>query len=335
MRVYTQATPGRYLKGVISEQGEFLKSFELPQRILNIEEGLRNAGCEIYQEQGKHDLQQFLSFLEQIHKPSYLKHLQYYSDKLGNEEIFLTDEYYNKSLYPETVLFDGILETALQGAYVTAKAASGLVQERLNTTYALCRPPGHHAGYNYLGGYCYINNAMVAACTLITQGISKVAIIDLDYHFGNGTSDISQKHPAIHFSSIHSCNIEDYPHHNLTSDQGSHHFFIGLDGSPLIADYLLQLEYIYQAIAQFDAQAIVVSMGYDTAMNDPHGSWEFSPLYFEKTGQSLSKLGLPICIVQEGGYHLPSLTACAEALANGFLSELERKTFYNDSNSKY
>lgn len=326
MRVFTQTTPGHYLKGLTSEEGEFLESFDLPERIINIETGLRNAGCEVYQQQYRVDFQQIFSLLERIHDPAYLQHLRHYSDKLCDQEVFLTGEYYNKSLYPETVLFDGIMETALEGAHIAAKAASGIAVDGLNATYALCRPPGHHAGYNYLGGYCYLNNAMVAACTLTHQEVNKVAIVDLDYHFGNGTLDIAQKHAAIHFSSIHSSNAEDYPHHNLTTDRGSYHYLIGLDGAPTISEYLLQLESIYQAITQFGAQTVVVSMGYDTAINDPHGGWDFSPIYFEKIGQSLSQLDLPICIVQEGGYHFPSLSACAEALAYGFLTALEMKS---------
>ena len=249
MKVFTQSTPGRYLKGVTSEEGEFLESFDLPERIMNIEAGLRNAGCEIYPQRDGADSQQILCFMERIHAPSYLKHLRHYSNKLCDQEIFLTDEYYNKSLYPETVLFEGIMATALEAADIAAKAALGVAVGEVNTTYALCRPPGHHAGYNYLGGYCYLNNAMVSAYTLTQYGVDKVAIVDLDYHFGNGTSDIAQKHAAIHFSSIHSSKVEDYPHRNLKTERGSHHYFVGLDVIPTISEYLFQLENIYHAVA--------------------------------------------------------------------------------------
>jgi len=209
--------------------------------------------------------------------------------------------------------------TAFEGARTAISAAERvLAGERF--AYALSRPPGHHAGPDFLGGYCYLNTAGAAAYALSEGGISPVAILDIDFHFPTGTSAIVAPFPSIGLGSLHASTLAEVPWR--TVEAGERERFVEFAAAPDLDTYIAALDEILDELAR-GAKALVLSLGYDTVASDPHGSWEFPPAAFERIGAHLAACDLPICIVQEGGYSLESLAACSSAFARGLLGDAD------------
>ncbi len=109
-----------------------------------------------------------------------------------------------------TPIAEGTWEAAYWSAQTALTALAALIDDHARASFALCRPPGHHAGRDYCGGYCYLNNAAIAAEQARRSG-RRVAIVDIDYHHGNGTQDIFYADPDVLFVSIHADPATDYP----------------------------------------------------------------------------------------------------------------------------
>jgi acetoin utilization deacetylase AcuC-like enzyme len=184
-------------------------------------------------------------------------------------------------------------------------------------TYALCRPPGHHAGPAWLGGYCYLNTAAAAAYALCEGGVKPVAILDIDFHFPTGTSAIVAPLENVSLGSLHASTIAEVPWRLV--EPGERERFVEFANAPDADTYLQALTEIVGELAR-SAKALVLSLGYDTVASDPHGSWNFPPAIFEQIGAVLAASGLPICVVQEGGYSLDALAECSHAFATGLLN---------------
>jgi acetoin utilization deacetylase AcuC-like enzyme len=185
--------------------------------------------------------------------------------------------------------------------------------------YALCRPPGHHAGTDYYGGYCYLNNAAIAAQLLRDTG--KVAILDIDYHHGNGTQDICWADDSMFYVSLHGDPDFAYPFYTgRRSERGNNGRCIR--NFPLPAGtsdslYLATLEAALMEIDQRKPDFMVVSVGYDTSAADPIGGFELSTQAYKVIGSLLAKLGRPVVLTQEGGYDLASIGSCASQFCAG------------------
>jgi acetoin utilization deacetylase AcuC-like enzyme len=220
-----------------------------------------------------------------------------------------------------------ILENTWEAAYwsaQTAVAAATAVDGGATLAYALCRPPGHHAAHDLYGGYCYLNNAAIAA-EYLTQRDHRPAIIDIDYHHGNGTQSIFYDRDDVFFCSLHADPEDEYPYysgfaHELGRDAGE-----GLTlNLPLPlntgeADYLRALDFALDAIAVFAPDVVIVSTGFDTLAGDPHGGMQLEIGSFRAIGRLLATLKRPLLIVQEGGYALPSLGPSLEQFLEGLL----------------
>lgn len=182
--------------------------------------------------------------------------------------------------------------------------------------YALCRPPGHHAGRDLYGGYCYLNNAALAAAHLNRQG--RVAILDLDYHHGNGTQDIFYDTDRVLFVSIHADPAHQYPLFWGRADEEGMGAGLGYNRNFLLepgvddGGYLQVLEEALTPVREFAPAYLVVSLGVDTLSGDYWGDLELSLEGFEKIGRSLAREQIPTLLVQEGGYH-PDLMGPAVA----------------------
>jgi acetoin utilization deacetylase AcuC-like enzyme len=220
-----------------------------------------------------------------------------------------------------------ILADTWEAAYwsaQTAVAAAGAVDAGASLAYALCRPPGHHVAHDLYGGYCYLNNAAIAAESLARRG-RRPAIIDIDYHHGNGTQAIFYDRGDVFFSSIHADPEEEYPYysgfaHELGRDAGEGltlNLPMPLDTGE--ADYLRALGFALDAIAVFAPDVVIVSTGFDTLAGDPHGGMQLETGSFQAIGRLLTTLKLPLLVVQEGGYALPSLGLSLEQLLAGLL----------------
>jgi len=251
--------------------------------------------------------------LAALHEPDYLEALR----KVSWDEPRMMPEWAPPGLPADSPVWAGVVETAFEGVRTAVSAAERIVQGA-QFTYALCRPPGHHAGPAWLGGYCYLNTAAAAAYTLCEGGVKPVAILDVDFHFPTGTSAIVAPLEHVSLCSLHASTVAEVPWRRV--EPGARETFVEFTSTPDRDMYIDTLRDVIEDLAETSA-ALVLSLGYDIVASDPHGSWDFSQLIFMEMGELLSWSGLPICVVQEGGYSLESLANCSEAFAAGLLME--------------
>ncbi len=249
--------------------------------------------------------------LSALHDEQYLRALR----EVESEEPTIMPEWAPPGLPADSPVWAGVVATAFEGVRTAITAAERVVAgERF--TYALCRPPGHHAGPAWLGGYCYLNTAATAAYALCEGDLGPVAILDIDFHFPTGTSAIVAPFEDISLGSLHASTIAEVPWRMV--EAGERERFVEFATCPGADIYLQALGEIVDDLAS-RAKALVLSLGYDTVASDPHGSWNFPPSIFERIGAVLAASGLPICVIQEGGYSLEALAECSQAFANGLL----------------
>ncbi len=202
-------------------------------------------------------------------------------------------------------IVEGTYQAALASANCALSAAEWIAGGEL-VAFALCRPPGHHAGKDYAGGYCFINNAAVAANRLTTKG--RVALLDIDYHCGNGTQDIFYKRDDVLTISIHADPEFEYPHYwGYANEAGSgrgfgYHKNFPLEKGTDDARYLSALEEALSIIRTNGVQYLVVSVGMDIYADDPLGTIKVTTDGIAEIGKQIASLGLPTVIVMEGGY---------------------------------
>ncbi len=248
-----------------------------------------------------------------VHEADYLTAL----DRAPEEPVVMP-ELTPPGLPPDIPVSAGLVAAAREGVR-TAIAAATHLTEGARFSYALCRPPGHHAGPDWFAGYCYLNSAAAAALTLRDGGLRPVGVLDLDLHYPNGTAAIVANMDDVSLHSLHAWPVTNVAAQTVTPSSERERV-VEFTGSPAAATYLDAVARSVEALGQ-TCEALVVSLGYDTVAGDPHGSWGFSPTIFAQIGRLLASSGLPICVVQEGGYALQTLAACSYAFAAGLLDE--------------
>ena len=201
--------------------------------------------------------------------------------------------------------------TAARAAVDVTLTAVDLVVDGAASAYALCRPPGHHAAHSAFGGSCYLNNAAVAAQALRESGLERVAVIDIDAHHGNGTQSLFYDRADVFYGSVHvDPGAGWFPHYLGFADERGHGPGVGttlnLPLAPGTGDegWLGALSDLARAVARFRPGALVVSLGVDAAVADPESPLAVTTHGFTRAGKELAGLGLPIVLVQEGGYDL-------------------------------
>lgn len=200
---------------------------------------------------------------------------------------------------------------ARRGVDCALTGAHALLEGRV-FAYALVRPPGHHAGRQRFGGFCYLNHAAVAAHCLSRHG--KVALLDLDYHHGSGHQSIFWERPDVLTVSIHCHPRHAYPYFRGFANERGAGAGAGKNLNfplPESVDGALYWKYLTKAllaVRRFGAQFLVVSLGFDIGKGDPTGTWDLDASDFERCGRALGQAGLPTLFVQEGGYHTRALT---------------------------
>ncbi len=225
-----------------------------------------------------------------------------------------------------TPIASGTWTGAYWGAQTALTALQPLLAGEARASFALCRPPGHHAGADYLGGYCYLNNAAIAARAAQDAGHARVAILDVDYHHGNGTQDIFYADPDVLFVSIHADPATDYPFYWGHADERGEGPGLGTTlNLPLArgADagvYLAALAQAAEAIREFAPSLLVVSFGADTFEADPISHFVLKQADYPKVAQVVAALELPTLIVMEGGYAVEALGENVAAFLDGFES---------------
>jgi acetoin utilization deacetylase AcuC-like enzyme len=247
-------------------------------------------------------------------------HERAYLDALGavNGEPVTMPDFAPPGLEPD-IPVDSALVTAAHEGVRTAISAATRLADGARFTYAVCRPPGHHAGPDFLGGYCYLNNAAAAVRTLEEAGVRPVGVLDLDLHYPNGTAALVARMGTASLHSLHASPVTNVSAETVLP-QSERERVVAFEERPEAEDYLAEVATSVEELAAA-AAALVVSLGYDTVAGDPHGSWGFSPPIFTEIGRLLARCGRPVCVIQEGGYALSLLADCSEAFARGLLEE--------------
>jgi acetoin utilization deacetylase AcuC-like enzyme len=197
---------------------------------------------------------------------------------------------------------------ARTGADIALTAARHVATGTGRAAFALTRPPGHHAGADFLGGYCFLNNAAIAAQALLDDGAKRIALLDVDYHHGNGTQTIFYERADVLFLSIHGDPKTEYPFYLGHADERGAGAGDGFNVNyPLPAGcnnerWFGALEDACSRIASYRADALVVSLGVDTFAGDPISKFKLEAPEYRRLGERLARLGLPAVFVLEGGY---------------------------------
>ena len=212
----------------------------------------------------------------------------------------------------ETAISPGTWEAALSSMQ-TALTAADIVAGGEKSAFALCRPPGHHAGIDSFGGYCFINNAAVAAQRFLDKGAKKVAVLDVDFHHGNGTQDTFYERGDVFFASLHGDPAEAFPHFLGYAEETGKGAGEGTtlnhpmpSGTPYSVWEAALLDSL-KRIAAFGAEAIVLSLGVDTFEKDPISFFKLTSPDYVTMGRAVAASGVPVLVVMEGGYGVPEI----------------------------
>ncbi len=207
----------------------------------------------------------------------------------------------------ETSITNGTWEAAHESASL-ARTAQRAVTAGAQAAFALCRPPGHHASADTFGGYCYLNNAAIAAEGFVVDGAERVAVLDVDFHHGNGTQDIFYERADVLFASLHGDPAHEFPYFAGHRDEiGAGHGVGATANYPLLpgtgfAQWHEALEVALTRIHDHGAEALVVSLGVDTFEADPISSFKLTSDDFTAYGRTIGAANLPTVYVMEGGY---------------------------------
>lgn len=309
--------------------GELVKPFEGPFRAEWILEAVQDAGFKEVSTPKDHDLDVAMK----VHDRGYLEFLatawdRWAAEGFDGEAIPVTLPvrrtqmarvprnidgalgYYANSV--ETSITKGSYEAALSSQSSALEGADWLNKGN-RACFALCRPPGHHAGIDTYGGYCFINNAAVAAQRLRDHGAKRVAILDVDFHHGNGTQDITYRRDDIFFASLHGDPVDAFPYFLGYADETGEGPGEGFNANypmPPGTPWSIWSQALADALARikaYGAEAIVVSLGVDTFEKDPISFFKLTSPDFIRMGAMIAGSGVPVLTLMEGGYGVPEI----------------------------
>lgn len=323
-------------------RGERVPCFEKPARAEFVDTSLRARGHEV-----RDPFEDSTDVLAQVHAPRYLHFLQTAWQQwlsLGATSVGVQpfpsvwpvrtlrsdiepDNFVARlglySMDNGTPMAEGTWAAAKAGADAAASAASH-VAAGARAAFCSTRPPGHHAGPDFMGGYCFLNNAAVAAQSLRQRGAKRVAVLDVDYHHGNGTQSIFYGRDDVLFVSIHGDPRTEYPFYLGHADEtgegagAGYNLNLPLPAGTAFEAWLAALDLACQRIARFAADALVVSLGLDTFEGDPISRFKLASADFLTVGERLAGLRLPTVFVLEGGYAAAELGTNAVNVLEGF-----------------
>lgn len=228
-------------------------------------------------------------------------------------------------LASETSISKGTWEAAYLSADVALTGAE-LINNGSTSAFSLCRPPGHHAATDMFGGYCFVNNAAVSAQYLLDNGATKVAILDVDFHHGNGTQSIFYDRNDVMFCSIHGDPMDAFPYFLGGDDEMGEGDGLGYNFNyslPPGTSYSAWSQALDSAIAEihnYQADALIVSLGVDTFENDPISFFRLKSADFIDYGRKIGKMKLPTLFVMEGGYAVEEIGINTVNVLEGFES---------------
>ena len=324
--------------------GELQPCFEMPARADHVLARVR--------QQGLGEVREPLDFgmapIARIHTGDYLEFLQKAWAgwaAQGNTADFLPgvfparhmrakrpDDLYGQYGFHSFDCFAPITAGTWQAVYTSAQVALSAQQQLAqgaHTAFALCRPPGHHASADVMGGYCYLNNAAIAAQAFLDQGHKKVAILDVDYHHGNGTQSIFYERSDVLFTSIHGHPEAEFPFFLGYADECGEgagegfNFNYPLPAGSGWARWSAALDEACREIERYDADIIVVSLGVDTFKDDPISQFKLDSPDYLAMGARIARLGKPTLFVMEGGYAVAEIGINAVNVLEGFEGSIQ------------
>jgi len=214
-----------------------------------------------------------------------------------------------------------------QAAYWSAQSAVAGAEALLGgerMAYALSRPPGHHAGIDSAGGFCFLNNAAIAAQHL-TSRYPRVVVLDTDMHHGQGVQEIFYERDDVMYISIHGDTTNFYPGVSGFEDERGrgagygYNLNLPMPHGSKESVFFERLEQACQAIRLFEPDALVLALGFDIHEKDPQAKVAVSTPGFARLGDTVAGLNLPTLVVQEGGYYLEGLEDNAVSFFEGLL----------------
>ncbi len=321
-------------------RGQLVPAFEIPARADYVLKALQDAALGEVLAPTDHGL----APLERVHASAYLRFVQgAHAEWLalgGQGDAFpavwpvrsLRSDVEPKSFAARMGLYSMDSGTPLtsgswQAAYWGAQASlSGLdlVLAGERAAYVLTRPPGHHAGADFFGGYCFVNNAAVAAQAALDRGLARVAILDVDYHHGNGTQAIFYERADVFYASIHGDPQTEYPFFLGHADERGVGAGAGCNANyPLPAgasndEWFAALDAALARLRAYAPELLIVSLGVDTYGGDPISHFKLDRREFNRMGQLLAAQGWPTLLLQEGGYATEAIGLNVVAVLQGF-----------------
>ncbi len=322
---------------------------EVPERAEIVAEGLRTAGATLVEPKPQPD-----ATLTSVHDPGFIEFLStawerwqssgYPRDPgqdrvvpyafpavtgvVGRRPVSIGALVGLYAMDTMTLIGPGSWE-AISAAAACAATAADLAAGGLPHVMAVTRPPGHHAGRQFYGGSCYVNNAAVAAQRLRDHTAASVAIIDLDAHHGNGTQEIFYKRADVRYGSVHiDPGLGWFPHFVGFGDEtgesagSGHNLNLPVPEGTGDQPWLAAVEHLAEFSA--GAGAVVVSLGVDAATDDPESPLTVTNNGYRRAGEIVGSLGVPTVAVLEGGYHLPTLAGLVASFLLGLTGQTEQ-----------
>ncbi len=292
-----------------------LPSSEVPERIEAIVKEFQSKGL------GKSFIspEEFsLQLIQTIHHKNYIEYIRETSEALKKDDSYYPSHYIMDTYTP---IVAGTYKAAIEAVNCVLTGASTIDHE--NIIYALCRPPGHHAENNVMGGYCYFNNTAIAAEMLSQKG--KVAILDIDFHHGNGTQRIFYDRSDVLYVSLHADPKVRFPYISGFEEEvgigtgKDYNYNFPMPLGTTNEAYEKTLQYALQIIKKYQPQYLLVSCGFDTYEHDPIGGFALTIPFYETVARHIMSLKLPTLVVQEGGYHVDDLGKIAYSFYKGLV----------------
>jgi acetoin utilization deacetylase AcuC-like enzyme len=295
--------------------GQYEPYAEVAARADNIIAALRAAQYGEVIEPEHHPLEHILA----IHQPEYVDFIRQRSERLAADGVLYPSYFMSDTYAPIT---HGTYNASVTAADVALTGADRILTGEAEHIYALSRPPGHHAEHNKMGGYCYFNNAAVAAHYLSAKG--RVVILDVDFHHGNGSQQAFYGRDDVLYVSLHADPAVRYPYSTgfeREKGDGKGEGFTKNYPLPLGTDDAAYLETLEKALAdirEFAPDFLIVSCGFDTFEKDPIGGFALTVPVYEKIGGAIKQLDISTLIIQEGGYSVDDLGDMAVSFLKPF-----------------
>ena len=320
--------------------GQLVRPYECPERWDYIVRQLDQVGLSDRKAPNPLDL----ALVEQVHTPAFIRFLSqawdgWQAEGFEGEAIptvfparrmqqrepdYIDGKLGYYAMAVETAITSGTWEAAQSSAAV-AQTTQELISDGAKTAFALCRPPGHHAGADLYGGYCFLTNAAIAAQGFLNQGADRVAVLDVDFHHGNGTQDIFYQRDDVLFLSLHGAPEDAFPHFLGYADEKGdnkgqgYNFNYPLPPGTAYTEWFKALQDALRKTATYSPDVLIISLGVDTFKEDPISFFKLESEDFSDYGKAIAALNIPTLFVMEGGYAVEEIGINTVNVLTGYL----------------